>query len=462
MGSKWQEKQHELPFSDAGEGEAHNHFTKDVADPTADPGDERRPPTAGLMEEICTEENINEALKRVVRNKGAPGVDGMPVGRLTAYLRRRWTTHRDQLLSGTYQPFPVRRVEIPKPSGGKRELGIPTALDRFVQQATLQVLQRRWDASFSERSYGFRPGRSAAQAVRQAQHYVGEGYTYVVDLDLERFFDRVNQDKLMAMVAKREQDKRLLKLIRAFLNAGVLEDGLTRASTGEGVPQGGPLSPLLSNLYLDTLDRELERRGHRFVRYADDVNIYVRSERAGQRVLESVTSFVEKKLKLRVNSAKTAVDKPAKRKFLGFTVSAGKKPKRHISPAAKKRFRRRVKELTRRTRGKSLRQVVDELTPFLRGWGGYYGHCDTPTVLAALNGWVRRRLRSLLWQQWRTPRRRAEALRHLGIRKQEARDIASSSKGPWRMSLCPTLNNALSNSFFDAAGVHRLTVLEGA
>lgn len=298
MGSKRQKEQLELSLSEPGEGEAHRLTPRGAEVQTAVPGSERQAPADDLMEEICADENVKEALKRVTRNKGAPGVDGMPVGQLAAYLRRRWPTHRAQLMAGTYQPYPVRRVVIPKPNGGQRELGIPTVLDRFVQQAILQVLQRRWDATFSESSYGFRPGRSAPQAVRQAQRHIGEGYTFVVDLDLERFFDRVNQDKLMAMVAKRVNDKRLLRQIRAFLNAGVLDAGLARASTGEGVPQGGPLSPLLSNLYLDELDRELEHRGHLFVRYADDVNIYVRSERAGLRVLGSVTSFLEKKLKL--------------------------------------------------------------------------------------------------------------------------------------------------------------------
>jgi RNA-directed DNA polymerase len=305
-------------------------------------------------------------------------------------------------------------VEIPKPDGaGVRKLGIPTVLDRFIQQAVMQVLQKRWDPTFSEHSYGFRPGRSAHQAVAQAQQYIAEGYSWTVDFDLEKFFDRVNHDKLMGRIAQRVEDKRLLKLIRAFLNAGVMENGLVSPSV-EGTPQGGPLSPLLSNLVLDELDRELERRGHRFVRYADDSNVYVRSERAGQRVMESVTRFITQKLKLKVNEAKSAVARPQQRKFLGFSFTAGPEVKRIIAPKALNQFKQRIREITRRAKGVSIKTTMDELAPFMRGWRGYFGFCETPEVLLYLTRWVRLRLRAALWRQWKTPRRRRAALLALG------------------------------------------------
>src|SRR5687767_3982156 len=305
---------------------------------------------------------------------------------------RRHGPIRDHLLKGTYEPKPVKRVEIPKPDGGVRKLGIPSVLDRFIQQAVMQVLQRQWDPTFSNHSYGFRPGRSAHQAVAQAQQYIAEGYSWCVDFDLEKFFDRVNHDKLMGQVAKRVEDKRLLKLIRVFLNAGVMENGLVSPSV-EGTPQGGPLSPLLSNLVLDELDRELERRGLRFVRYADDSNIYVRSERAGHRVMESVTRFITQKLKLKVNETKSAVARPAERKFLGFSFTDGSEVKRVIAPKALERFKKRIREITCRAKSVSLEATMAELVPYLRGWRGYFGFCETPEVLIGLIRWVRLRLR---------------------------------------------------------------------
>src|SRR5258706_5107228 len=337
----------------------------------------------------------------------------MTVDQLPDCLKQHWPAIREQLLNGTYEPKPVRRVEIPKPDGGVRKLGIPTVLDRLIQQAVVQVLQRGWDRTFSEHSYGFRPGRSAHQAVAQAQQYIVAGYSWVVDLDLERFFDRVNHDKLMGQVAKRVEDKRLLKLIRAFLNAGVMENGLVSPSV-EGTPQGGPLSPLLSNLVLDELDCELEHRGHRFVRYADDCNIYVRSERAGQRVMESISRFITEKLKLKVNEAKSAVARPQERKFLGFSFTAGPEVKRVIAPKALDRFKRRIRGTTRTAKGVSLKTPMEELATYMRGWRGYFGFCETPEVLIGLTRWVRLRLRAAMWRQWKTPRRRRVALLELG------------------------------------------------
>ncbi len=347
------------------------------------------------MEEVCDRENLRRAWKRVRRNQGGPGVDGMTIEDAETYLREQWPSTRCQLLEGTYQPRPVKRVEIPKPDGGVRKHGVPCVVDRLIQQAVLQVLQERWDPTFSEHSYGFRPGRSAQQAVAQAQRYVAEGYDYVVDIDLEKFFDRVNHDGLMARVASRVSDKRVLKLIRGFLNAGVMEDGLV-LPVDEGTPQGGPLSPLLSNIVLDDLDKELARRGHRFCRYADDCNIYVRSQRAGERVMASVSRFLTVKLQLKVNEAKSAVARPEERKFLGFSI-ANDGSERRIAPKALDTFKTRIREQTRRTRGLSLSQIIEELTPYLIGWRGYFGFCQTPRVLTNLEAWTRRRLRSYLW-----------------------------------------------------------------
>ena len=408
-----------------------------------------------LMEEVCERENLKQALHRVRANKGSAGIDGMAVEHLPAYLKAHWPEIRDRLLAGRYRPQPVRRVEIPKPDGGVRALGIPTALDRLVQQALLQVLQCRWDATFSEHSYGFRPNRSAHQAVARAQQYIAEGYDWVVDLDLEKFFDRVNHDMLMGRVAKRVADTRVLTLIRAFLNAGVMEHGLV-SPTDEGTPQGGPLSPLLSNLLLDDLDRELERRGHRFVRYADDCNIYVRSERAGQRVLEGVTTFLTRRLKLRVNQEKSAVARPAARKFLGFSFTSGSTrsaaSRRRRSPGS----RRRVRTLTQRTRGISLPQMVTELATYLRGWRGYFAFCETPSVLRDLDSWVHRRLRCVVWKQWKRGRRRFAELRRRGIGRDLAAQTAGSPHGPWHIGRSPALNYALPGAYFLSLGLPRL------
>jgi len=446
----------ELDFSSALTGEAREAGREESESSGATSGTENPASTNRLMEEVCERDNLKEALRQVKANKGSPGVDGMTVGGITDYLKQHWPAIREQLLNGTYEPKPVRRVEIPKPDGGGvRKLGIPSVLDRFIQQAVLQVLQRRWDRTFSDHSYGFRPGRSAHQAVAQAQQYIADGHGWCVDLDLEKFFDRVNHDKLMGQIAKRIEDKRLLKLIRAFLNAGVMENGLVSPSV-EGTPQGGPLSPLLSNLVLDELDRELEHRGHRFVRYADDCNIYVRSERAGQRVMESITRFITIKLKLKVNEAKSAVARPQKRKFLGFSFTAGPEVKRAIAPKALDRFKQRIREITRRAKSVSMETTMEELAPYMRGWRSYFGFCETPGVLISLTGWVRRRLRCALWRQWKTVRRRRAALLELGVRPRLASNMAGSGRGPWYLALTKALNVGLSKAYFSSLGLPSL------
>jgi RNA-directed DNA polymerase len=414
--------------------------------------------TERLMEEVCEWENCKQALQRVKANKGKPGVDGMTVDELPAYLKQHELKIGEQLRNGTYQPKPVRRVEIRKPDGtGMRKLGIPCVLDRFIQQAVLQVLQKRWDPTFSEHSHGFRPGRSAKQAVHEAQQYIAEGHNWVADLDLEKFFDRVNHDRLLAAVAKRVADKRMLKLIRAFLEAGVMENGLVSA-VDEGTPQGGPLSPLLSNLVLDELDRELERRGHHFVRYADDCNIYVDSARAGQRVMESITRFITHRLKLKVNQAKSAVAQPRQRKFLGFSFTSEREPRRRIAPKALDRFKEKIREKTRRSRGISLQQMVNELVTYLRGWLGYFGDCQTPSVLKSLESWLRRRLRSVVWKQWKRGRTRFRELRKRGVSKDLAAQTAGSPHGPWRLAQSPALTIALPNAYFTKLGLPPMVV----
>ena len=447
--------QNELNFSPTPAGEACEAGREEAESIPAMNDPESPASTSRLMEEVCERENLKEALRRVKANKGSAGIDRMTVDGIADYLKQHWPAIREQLLSGTYQPKPVRRVEIPKPDGGVRKLGIPTVLDRFIQQAVMQVLQRQWDRTFSDYSYGFRPGRSAHQAVAKAQQYIAEGRGWCVDLDLEKFFDRVNHDKLMGQIAERVGDKRLLKLIRAFLNAGVMENGLVSPSV-EGTPQGGPLSPLLSNLVLDELDRELERRGHRYVRYADDCNIYVRSERAGQRVMQSVTQFITKELKLKVNETKSAVARPQERKFLGFSFTAGPEIKRVIAPKALVRFKQRIREITLRAKGVSMQTTIEELAPYMRGWRSYFGYCETPEVLVSLTRWVRLRLRAAMWRQWKTPRRRREALLELGVRLRLARNTAGSGLGPWYLAKAKALSVGLSNAYFKSLGLPSL------
>jgi RNA-directed DNA polymerase len=456
MGRRRQKNQMLLAFM----AESRDEFPMRASEGTELPAAKQQPesPTKmeSLMEEVCQRDNLWKALKRVQANGGSPGVDGMTVKRLPGYLKRHWPKIREQLLSGTYRPQPVKRVEIPKPDGGVRKLGVPSALDRFIQQAVLQVLGERWDRTFSEHSYGFRPGRSAHQAVAQAQAYIAEGYRYTVDIDLEKFFDRVNHDMLLGRVAKRVSDKRLRKLIRAFLCAGVMENGLV-GPTEEGTPQGGPLSPLLSNLMLDDLDRELTRRGLRFVRYADDCNIYVRSRRAGERVMASISRFITGKLKLKVNQEKSAVARPWQRKFLGFSFTAAREPKRRIAPKTLLRFKKRVRELTKRNRGVSLERMVTQLSRYLIGWRGYFGFCQTPSVLQGLDSWIRRRLRCFQWKQWKRGKTRFAELRRRGVGKDLAAQTAGSPHGPWHLSRSPALSIALPGTYLDSLGLPRLS-----
>jgi len=455
MGVKRQNNQLFLAFMGEGRGVASVTTSEGTETPVAKREPESPATYEPLMEEVCERENLRLALHRVLANGGSPGVDGMTVKKLPDYLREHWPSIRERLLRGTYRPQPVKRVEIPKPDGGVRKLGIPTVLDRFIQQAILQVLQQRWDPTFSEQSFGFRPGRSAHQAVAQAQQFLADGYRWVVDIDLEKFFDRVNHDILMGRVAKRVSDKRLLKLIRAFLNAGVMENGLV-SPTDEGTPQGGPLSPLLSNLMLDDLDQELTRRGLRFARYADDCNIYVRSQRAGHRVMQSITGFLTARLKLKVNDSKSAVARPWERKFLGFSFTNTEVPKRVIAPKALTKFRERVRALTCRHRGIRIEQMIEDLARYLTGWRAYFGFSERPSVLQDLDSWIRRRLRSAIWQQWKRGPRRFAELRARGVSRDLAAKTAGSLDGPWRISRSPAMSLAVPNAYLHKLGLPEL------
>ena len=399
---------------------------------------------------------MGDAYKRVLQNKGAAGVDGVEVQNLKPYLFKHWERIKQELLMGTYKPSPVRRVEIPKPDGGVRLLGIPTVIDRLIQQSLLQVLNFIFDPDFSEYSYGFRPRRSARQAVAKAKEYINEGYRYVVDMDLSKFFDRVNHDILMAKVARVIGDKRVLKVIRAYLEAGVMVNGVVQASE-EGTPQGGPLSPLLANIMLDDLDKELEKRGHRFVRYADDCNIYVKSKRAGERLMMSIRQFVEGKLKLKVNEEKSAVDRPWKRKFLGFSFTSQSEARIRIAPKTKQRFKDKVRELTSRRRSISLEFRIRQLNIYLRGWVGYFKLAETPSVFRELDQWIRRRLRMCVLKQWKNPKTKRRELIKLGIPIAAAKKIGGSRKGYWHLAFTPQLNKALDLHYWETQGLFSLT-----
>jgi RNA-directed DNA polymerase len=452
MGGEQQKIQGELAFMSSAEVKPKAVLDEGCEPLTAGSKPESQTGNERLMEVMLERENLLTALKRVEGNKGAAGVDGMSVTELRGHLKHHWPELREQLLSGSYQPQPVRRVEIPKAGGGKRKLSIPTVVDRFIQQAIMQILQAEWDATFSEHSYGFRPNRTAHQAITEAQEYINAGYAIVVDIDLEKFFDRVNHDVLMSRVARRVSDKRVLKLIRAYLTSGVLENGLV-SPTDEGTPQGGPLSPLLSNLLLDDLDRELERRGHRFVRYADDCNIYVRTERAGERVMSGIKRFLEKKLRLKVNEQKSAVGRPSQRKFLGYSVTTKTPVRRQISPQSLVRFKARVRELTRR--GRALGAVVAELNRYLRGWLGYYRYTECPSQLSKLDGWIRRRLRRYIWRAWQRPKRRYRIMRAHGVEAQHAWRVVHF--GPWRASRSQAVSRVLPNAYFRTLGLYSLS-----
>lgn len=409
----------------------------------------------GVWEAVFSKENMQTALKRVESNKGAAGVDGMEVSELRGYLQEHWLEVREALERGTYRPSPVRRVEIAKPDGGVRLLGIASVLDRLIQQAIAQVLTPMFEAVFSPHSYGFRPGRSAHQAVQQAQAYIAEGNEWCVDIDIEKFFDRVNHDMLVARVARVVKDKRVLKLIRAYLNSGVMVNGVVM-ETEEGTPQGGPLSPLLSNVMLDDLDRELEKRGHKFVRYADDCNIYVKTQRAGERVLEGVKQFLEKKLKLKVNPKKSKVEKATKAKFLGFSFWKRKREVFvRIANRTKERFKEKMRSLTRRTRSGKLEDIVQEVNQYTRGWMAYYRLATTPSVYQELDEWTRRRLRQMLWKRWKRGKTRYKRLVRLGVPNERAA-LGATGTSPWRMAHSPVVQEALSNAFWRSSGLEGL------
>jgi len=411
------------------------------------------PKDVQLMEAVVERENMKAALRRVKANKGCAGVDGMSVEELTPYLKTHWPRIKGALLAGWYEPSPVLRVEIPKPDGkGVRQLGIPTVLDRLIQQALHQGMQPLFEPNFSNGSYGFRPNRSAHHAVRQAQAYVGEGRRWVVDMDLEKFFDRVNHDILMARVARRIKDKRVLRLIRSYLQAGIMEEGLVSQRT-EGTPQGGPLSPLLSNILLDDLDKELERRGHAFCRYADDCNIYVRSRQAGERVLASLTRYLHERLKLRVNPDKSAVDRPWNRKFLGYSMTFHQEPRLKVAPKSVERFKARIRMMFRHGRGRNLQRFIQELAPVLRGWVNYFRWAAVKGIFEALDQWIRRKLRGLLWRRWKRPYTRARNLMKRGLDEERAWKSATNGHGPWWNAGASHMNEAFPKSYFDALGL---------
>ncbi|WP_066443011.1 group II intron reverse transcriptase/maturase [Cytobacillus gottheilii] len=410
-----------------------------------------------LMERSMSRENLLNAIKRVEKNKGKHGVDEMPVTALRGHIMLNWSELRKALFEGTYSPSPVRRVEIPKPDGkGKRKLGIPTVTDRFIQQAITQVLTRMYDPRFAECSVGFRPNRRAHQAVKLAQSYIEEGYRWVVDIDPEKFFDKVNHDRLMSKLAMRIKDNTLLKLIRRFLTSGVMEGGLVSPNL-EGTPQGGPLSPLLSNIVLDELDKELERRGHRFVRYADDCNIYVKSKSAGERVMKAMTHFIERYLKLEVNKDKSAVDRPWKRKFLGFSFTSNLKPKVRISPQSVKRFKDKIRKLTSRRRSIAMEDRIHNLNQYLVGWVNYYHLADTRSVIAKLEGWLTRRLRMIRWKEWKLPQTKVKKLIKLGVSKGKAYEWGNTRKADWRISKSPILHKTLGNAYWLSLGLKSIS-----
>jgi RNA-directed DNA polymerase len=406
-----------------------------------------------LMEAVVERENMFAALHRVESNAGSAGIDKIAVDELRAYLREHWLRIKVELLEGRYKPQPVRGVKIPKPGKkGMRQLGIPTVLDRLIQQALHQVLQPIFDPEFSESSYGFRANRSAHDAVRQARRHVAEGRRWVVDIDVEKFFDRVNHDVLMSRVARKVKDKRVLRLIRRYLQAGMMEGGLVSLRT-EGTPQGGPLSPLLSNILLDELDKELERRGHRFCRYADDCNIYVQSKRAAERVMVSISRYLQERLKLKVNREKSAVERPWNRKFLGYSMTWNWQPRLRVDKASLQRMRMKLKELFHRERGRNIERFIKELRPVLVGWANYFALSEVKGSFEELDSWIRRRLRCLIWWQWKRPATRKRNLEKLGLDEERAWKSASNGRGAWWNSGASHMNHAFPKKYFDNLGL---------
>ena len=408
--------------------------------------------TFNLLEKILSRDNMNAAYKQVVRNKGSHGIDGMKVDELLPYLKKNGNNLIEELKAGTYRPKPVRRVEIPKPDGGVRLLGIPTVVDRMIQQAIAQILTPIFAPEFSENSFGFRPGRSAHQAIKRAQGYINEGYNWVVDIDLAKYFDTVNHDKLMALVARKIKDKRVLKLIRGYLKSGVMINGVA-IETEEGCPQGGPLSPLLSNIMLNELDKELEKRGHKFCRYADDCNIYVRSRKAAERTMQSVTKFLEGKLKLRVNREKSAVDRPWKRKFVGFSFYCGKEGIRiRVHKKSIERVKEKIRQITSRSNGMSMDARLLKLKQLIKGWVNYFRIADMKSLARTLDEWTRRRLRMCIWKQWKKVRTRSQNLMKLGLDRQKAWEFANTRKGYWRTAKSPILSQTITNERLQKRG----------
>lgn len=439
----------EMPDATPGGSGRNLRSTGGGASSAAATREETRPEDEMLMEGVVESENMWGAYRNVVRNRGAAGVDGMEVDDLKPYLRKEWPRIREGLLADQYEPQPVRRVEIPKPGGkGVRKLGIPTVIDRLIQQAVLQVLTPIFDPGFSESSYGFRPGRSAHQAVLKAREHVASGKRWVVDLDLEKFFDRVNHDVLMGRVARKVKDKRVLRLIRRYLQAGIMDGGLVEPSR-EGTPQGGPLSPLLSNILLDELDKELERRGHSFCRYADDCNVYVASERAGERVKESVTSFLARRLKLKVNEEKSAVERPWRRKFLGYTVTAEKEPRLKVAGESEVKLKSKLKEIFRRGKGRNIKRTIEAMKPLLTGWMNYFKLVEVKNVFERLDWWIRRKLRCIIWRQWKRSYTRAKNLMGRGLPEETAWKSATNGRGPWWNAGAQHMNLAFPKNSFD-------------
>ena len=413
--------------------------------------------TSRLLEDVLERDNMLKAMYRVISNKGSHGIDGMKTDELREHVKRTWTTVKSKLLEGKYNPSPVRRIEIPKPDGGIRLLGIPTVQDRMIQQAIAQVLSEIYEPTFSESSFGFRPNRGAKNAIKQSETYINQGYRWVVDMDLEKFFDKVNHDILMGKLEKKIKDRRLLKLIRKYLESGVLVNGI-KVSSEEGTPQGGPLSPLLANIMLDGIDKELEKRGHKFCRYADDCNIYVKSKKAGIRVMDSVTKLIENNLKLKVNKNKSAVDLVTNRKFLGFSFYYRKgKFKIRIHDKSIKRFRDKIRDITNRNRGISIDERILRLNDSIRGWINYFGIADAKRKLKILDSWIRRRLRACLWKQWKKTKTKYKNLIKLGISKSQAYQFANTRKGYWRISKSPILDIALNNGYFKSIGLMSLS-----